>query len=326
MRLGLRVGVMLFAAVSVSLVSLTVRADDYPSHPIHLIVPFAAGGSSDSLARIIAPELSKRLGQPVVIENRAGAGGTIGTQSVAQSEPNGLTIGVVSPGSIVVAVTLMKKLPYDPLKDLKPVGLIADLPIVLVASSSLAANNVRELISLEKASPGSLSFASAGVGTTMHLSGELLNSMTGMKLLHVAYKGAGPAMNGMLVGEVPLGFLDLPAVAGQVSAGTLKILGVTGKRRTATAPEIPTLAETGVPGYDMSGWFGIVVPARTPDAIVVRLNAEFANVMSMPAVQDRLLKIGIQPMISSSKEFGDFIKAEIPKMADVIKSSGISAE
>ena len=197
----------------------SAQADsDYPKQPIRLISPFAPGGSSDTLARIIAPELSRRLAQQVIVENRPGAGGNIGVDAVAKARPDGYTIGLASPGPMVVNVTLMDSLPYDPLKDVVPISLIADLPIVMVAHPSVAANNVTELIALEKSKPGSLSFASAGVGTTMHLSGELLNMMTGMRLVHVAYKGAAPAMTDILGGQVQLGFVDLPAASAQGGA------------------------------------------------------------------------------------------------------------
>lgn len=326
MSLRKRIAGLACATILAGVISTAANASDYPTKTIKLVAPFAAGGSSDALARIVAPELSKRLGQPIVIENRAGAGGTIGIASVTQADPDGYTLGVASPGSIVVAVSMMKSLPYDPVKDLRPIGLIAELPIVMVMNSAIPATTIRDVIELEKKKPGSLSFASAGVGTTMHLSGELMNSMTGMKMVHVAYKGAGPAVTGILSGEVGLGFLDLPSVAGQVAAKTVKIIGVTSKRRTATAPDVPTLAETGVPGYETSGWFGIVAPARTSDAIVARINSELIKVMNMPEVRERLLKIGIEPTTSTPEEFENFIKAEIPKTAAVIKAAGIKAD
>lgn len=297
------------------------QATAYPTRPVRLIAPFPPGGSSDSLARIIAPELGRRLGQNVVVENRAGAGGNIGIEATARSAPDGYTIALASPGPIVVNVTLQPNLPYDPVKDLAPISLIADLPIVLVAHPSVAANSVRELIALERANPGQLSYASAGQGTTMHLSGELLNAMAGTKLVHIAYKGAGPAMTDIVGGQVQLGFLDLPSAAPHAKSGRIKILAIGNKKRTVTAPELPTIAEAGVPGYETSGWFGLVAPAGVPAPIIARLNAEIVEVMKNPDVRDRVLKIGIEPMSTSAAEFADFIRSEIPKWAKAIERS-----
>jgi tripartite-type tricarboxylate transporter receptor subunit TctC len=298
-------------------------ATDFPNRPIRLIAPFAVGGSTDVLARAIAPELSKRLGQQVIVENRAGAGGNIGIDAVAKAAPDGYTIGMASPGPIVVNVTLLSSLPYDPIKDLAPIAMVADLPIVLVASASLQANNVKELIALERASPGKLSFASAGNGTTMHLSGELFNVMAGTKLVHVPYRGTGAAITDILGGQIQLGFLDLPSVAGHAKGGRIKLLAVGNKKRAQTEPELATIAESGVAGYETSGWFGVVAPAGTPTAVIARLNTEIVNVMNIPSVRDYLLKQGIEPRTSTPEEFGTFIKSEIPKWAEVIRFAGV---
>jgi tripartite-type tricarboxylate transporter receptor subunit TctC len=295
---------------------------DYPTRPIRLIAPFATGGSTDVLARAIAPELSKRLGQQVIVENRTGAGGNIGIDAVAKAAPDGYTIGMASPGPIVVNVTLLGSLPYDPIKDLAPIAMVADLPIVLIANSSVQANNVKELIALERANPGKLSFASAGSGTTMHLSGELFNAMAGTKLVHVPYRGAGAAITDILGGQIQLGFLDLPSVAAHVKGGRIKLLAVGNNKRAQSAPDLPTIAESGVAGYETSGWFGVVAPARTPAAIIARLNTEIVNVMNIPSVRDYLLQQGIEPRASTPEQFGTFIKSEIPKWAEVIRFSG----
>ena len=318
------------AAVAATIASVLIApaagaANDYPDRPITLLAPFAAGGSTDVLARIIAPELEKRLGQDVVVENRTGAGGSIGIGALARSAPDGYTIALASPGPIVVNVTLLKSLPYDPIRDLAPIALIADLPIVLVAHPSVAANNVSELIALERLQPGSFPFASAGTGTTMHLSGELLNRMAGTKLVHVPYKGTGLALTDVLGGHVPLGFLDLPAVASQWKAGAIRVLAVGNKRRTVTAPEVPTIGES-VRGYETSGWFGVVAPAKTPPEIIARLNAEIVKIMKSPDVQNRILQVGIEPLSSTPEEFAEFIKAEIPKWAEVIKTADIEIQ
>jgi tripartite-type tricarboxylate transporter receptor subunit TctC len=294
---------------------------DWPSAPIRLISPFAPGGSSDQLARILAPELSQRLGQQVIVENRPGAGGNIGVDAVAKAPPNGSMFVLASPGPMVVNVTLMDSIPYDPVKDLRPVSLIADLPIVLAAHPSVQAKNVAELIALEKARPGSLSFASAGAGTTMHLSGELLNMMAGTKLVHVPYKGAAPAMTDLIGGQVQLAFVDLPTAGAHAKAGRVKILAIGNPRRTQTAPEIPTIGESGVPGYETGGWFGVLAPAGTPDPIIQKMHAVLVDTMKNPAVRERILAIGIEPMATTPDEFAQFIRAEIPKWARVIETS-----
>lgn len=299
---------------------------DYPNRPIRIIAPFAAGGSTDSLARIVAPELGKRLGQSVIVENRAGAGGNIGLDAIAKAEPDGYTIGIASPGPLVVNVTLMDSIPYNPITDFAPIAMIADLPIVLVVHSSVAANSVPALIAADKANPGKLFFASAGTGTTMHLSGELLNVMAGTKLQHVAYKGTGPAMIDMLAGQVQVGFLDLPSVGPHLASGKVKILAVGNRKRALSAPDIPTIAEAGVPGYETSGWFGVVAPAKVPAPIIKKLNEAFVAVMATPEVRTRLMQVGIEPTSSTPEQFGEFIRAEIPKWAKVIEVSGSKAK
>lgn len=308
-------------AACVLVASPAAAQADWPTAPIRLISPFAPGGSSDQLARILAPELSQRLGQQVLVDNRTGAGGNIGVDAVAKAKPDGHTLLLASPGPIVVNVTLMDSLPYDPVKDLRPVSLIADLPIVLAAHPSVAAKNVAELVALEKSKPGSLAFASAGTGTTMHLSGELLNLMAGTKLVHVPYKGAGPAMTDLLGGQVQLAFVDLPSAGQHARAGRVKILAIGNPRRTQTAPEIPTIGESGVPGYETGGWFGVMAPAGVSDAIVTRLHSVLADIMKQPTVRERILAIGIEPMSTTPQEFASFIRAEIPKWARVIEAS-----
>lgn len=298
----------------------------YPSRTIKLIAPFAPGGSTDALARIIAPEMAKKLGQSVVVENKAGAGGTIGTAEIARAEPDGYTIGLGAPGPLTVNVTLMDNLSYDPVRDFAPVALIANLPVVLVANSSVRANDVQSLIAADKADPGKLFFASAGVGTTMHLAGEMLNSMAGTRLQHVSYKGTGIAITDLIAGTVQLGFLDLPSAGPHIASGRLKLLAVGNRQRALSAPNVPTIAESGVPGYETTGWFGIIAPARTPPAIVKRLNEVISEVMNAPDVRARLMQVGIEPMTSTPEAFGQFIRDEIPKWARVIESSGAKSK
>lgn len=318
--------VNLLTSVLLVLIAAPAAADpDYPKRPIKLITPFAPGGSTDTLARVLAPELSKRLGQTVIVENKAGAGGNIGLDAVAKADPDGYVLGLASPGPLVVNVSLMDKLPYNPLTDFTPVALIADLPIVLVVHSSVPATSVQALIGADKSDPGKLFFASAGVGTTMHLSGELFNVMAGTKMKHVAYKGTAPAVTDMLAGQVQVGFLDLPSAGPHVATGKLKLLAVGNRKRALSAPNVPTIAEAGVPGYETSGWFGVVGPAKLPPAILQKVHQALTEAMATQEVRSRLLAAGIEPTSSTPEQFAEFIRSEIPKWAKVIEVSGSKA-
>ncbi|MEI6115718.1 MAG: tripartite tricarboxylate transporter substrate binding protein [Burkholderiales bacterium] len=297
----------------------------FPTRPLRLIAPFPAGGSSDGLARLIAPELSKKLGQPVIVENKPGAGGNIGLDAIAKAEPDGYTFGLASPGPTVVSITLMDSLPYDPIKDLTPIGLIADLPILLVINSAVPVSSVAELIAAEKSNPGRYFFASAGNGTTMHLSGELFNVMAGTKLQHVAYKGTAPAIADLLAGQIQVGFLDMSSVGTHLSGNRIKVLAVGSKKRISSLPNIPTVSEAGVPGYQLSGWFGIVAPARVPGPIVTKLNQALVEIVAMPHVQEKMIAIGLEPISSTPEQFGQFIKDEIPRWAKLLQISGVKA-
>ena len=296
---------------------------NFPTKPLRLIAPFPAGGSSDGLARLLAPELAKKLGQSVIIENKPGAGGNIGLDAVAKSEPDGYTIGLASPGPTVVNITLMDAIPYDPVKDLTPIALVADLPILLVVNSATPSRTVTELIAAEKLNPGKFFFASAGNGTTMHLSGELFNTMAGTKLQHVAYKGTAPAIADLLAGQVQVGFLDLSSVGGHIGGNKIRVLAVGSSRRISSLPDVATIAESGVPNYQLSGWFGIVSSAGVAPVIVQKLNQALVEIVAMPQVQERMKAIGLEPMSSTSEQFGQFIKDEIPRWAKLIEISGV---
>ncbi len=298
---------------------------NFPTRPLRLIAPFPAGGSSDGLARLIAPELAKKLGQPVFVENKPGAGGNIGLDAIAKAEPDGYTFGLASPGPTVVSITLMDSLPYDPVKDLTPIGLIADLPILLVINSAVPVSSVAELIAAEKSNPGRYFFASAGNGTTMHLSGELFNVMAGTKLQHVAYKGTAPAIADLLAGQIQVGFLDMSSVGSHLGGNRIKVLAVGSKKRISSLPNIPTVSEAGVPGYQLSGWFGIVAPARVPEPIVTKLNQALVEIVAMPHVQEKMIAIGLEPISSTPEQFGQFIKDEIPRWAKLLQISGVKA-
>jgi tripartite-type tricarboxylate transporter receptor subunit TctC len=299
---------------------------DWPTKPIRFIVSFPPGGSSDLVARAVAPSMSERLGQPVVIDNRPGAGGTIGVDLVAKAPPDGYTIGLGAAGALAANLSLFAKLPYDPLTDLAPVVELALIPFFLVAHPSVPAANLKDLLAVAKSRPGTLFVAHGGAGTAMHLSGELLKLMTNADLPLVAYKGSGPAAQDVLSGQVALAVLDITSSIEHVRAGKLKALGVTSEKRSRAAPEVPTFAEAGVTGYEATGWFGVVAPAGTPEPVVRRLNAEFRRSLDDPQLRERMIALGCEPAAGTPEEFGARIRSEIPKWADVVKRSGTKLE
>jgi tripartite-type tricarboxylate transporter receptor subunit TctC len=298
----------------------------YPNRPIRFIVTFPPGGSTDLVARAIAPRLSERLGQQILVDNRPGAGGSIGMDMVAKAAPDGYTIGLGAAGALAVNVSLYSRMPFDPVKDLTPVCMVAMIPFLLVAHPSVPANSLGELLTLAKAKPGQLSLGHGGNGTAMHLSGELLRLMAGVDFAQVPYKGSGPAATDVIAGQLPLAVVDVPSALAQVKAGRLKALGVTTAQRIFAAPEIPTLAESGVPGYESTGWFGVVAPAGTPPGIVARLNAEIVSALKDPVIRDRVLAAGAEPAPGTPEEFAALIKSEIPKWARVIKVAGVKVD
>lgn len=270
--------------------------EPYPSRPIQLVVPYTPGGNTDILGRLIAQKLGEAWGANVVVENRPGAGGTIGVNLVAKSKPDGYTMAIAAFGNILVAKSLYKNLPYDPVADLEPVILVATPPTVLTATASLPVDNVAELIAYGKAHPGMLNYGSSGKGTSNHLFGELFSSMAGVQMTHVPYKGSGPAMNDLVAGLTQLNFAPLPLVLPSIKAGTLKALAVTGSQRLPMLPDVPTVAESGLPGYEGLGWFGLMVPKGTPQPIVDKLNAEVNKILSAPDVRERLTAEGAVPI------------------------------
>jgi tripartite-type tricarboxylate transporter receptor subunit TctC len=298
----------------------------YPTKPIRLVVTFPPGGSTDITARALAVKMSERLEQPIVIDNRPGAGGNIGLDIVAKASPDGYTLGVGAAGALAVNVSLYPKMPFDPLRDFVPVGLVAMIPFVLVASPSIAAASLSEMLALAKAKPGSLSIGHGGNGTAMHLSAELLKQMSGIDVALVPYKGSGPASTDVVAEQIPLAIPDIPASIAFIKSGRLKALGVTSARRSAALPEVPTFAEAGVPGYESIGWFGIVAPAGTPAAVLNRLNTELQAALNDPETRRRIIASGAEPMPGSSSEFRAMIESEIVKWARVIKSSGARIE
>ena len=289
-----------------------------------MVVAFAPGGIADFAARSISSRLADALGVPVVVENKAGAGGIIGADLVAKSAPDGYTLLVTSISHTINA-SVAKNLPYDTQRDFAPVMLIADAPNILVLQPSVPAHSVAELIALAKAKPNELNYASSGVGTSTHLCGELFKAMTGVELQHVPYKGGGPAVADLLGGQVQLMFATLPTVLEHVRAGKLRALGVTTAQRFAGAPDIPTIAEAGLPGYDVSGWSGLFAPARTPREAIDRLATETAKILADPALKERFLAQGAQPAVKMPDEFTAFVDAEMRKWRKVAAASGMQA-
>ena len=290
------------------------------------MVPFAAGGATDVLARLVGERLTATLGQQVVVDNRPGAGGNIGSDVVARAEPDGYTILMGAVGTHAINPSLYPKMPYDPVKDFAPVTLVASVPNVLVVNPEVPANSVQELIDLAKAKPGELNFASSGNGTSIHLSGELFKAMTGTDIVHVPYKGSGPAVTDLLGGQVQMMFDNMPSSLPHVKAGKLRALGVTSAKRSPALPEVPTIAEAGVPGYDATSWFGILAPAGTPEPVVTRLQGAIVQALGEPEMRQRMADLGAEPVGDTPAEFGQFIAAEIAKWAKVVNDAGVKLE
>jgi tripartite-type tricarboxylate transporter receptor subunit TctC len=304
-----------------------VAAQGYPERVIRIVNPFPPGGSVDVMARILAQKLSDSLGQQVIVDNRAGAGGNTGAESVARSEPDGYTLLFTAPGPLVINQTLYTKgLPFDPAKDFAAIALFAVAPIVLMVHPGVPAQNVQELIQVARKEPGRISFASAGNGSTNHLSGEMLKSMAKINIVHVPYRGAGPAMNDLIGGHVQMFFDLLPASLPQINAGKVRPLGNAGAKRPTALPNLPTIAEQGLPGFDASSWVGLVAPAKTPAPVVAKLSDEVAKVLKAPEVIARIHELGSEPGHAFGRDFGAFMQAETGKWAEVIRTSGAKAD
>jgi len=297
----------------------------YPAKPIRLILPFPPGGSTDIVARLIGQKLTESWGQPVLIENRPGAGGNIAAETAARAAPDGYTLFQVNVANAIGA-TLYPKLSYDLITRFAPVIQLATTPYVLLAHPTVPAKNTAELLVLAKARPGQLNYASAGGGSATHLSGELLKSMAGVNIVHVPYKGTGPAVTALLSGEVDLYFATVPAALPLVETKKLRALGVTSARRSPLMRDVPAIAEAGLKGYETSTWHGILAPAATPADIVVKLNAEIARTLAQPAVRERLVGQGLDPVGGTPEQFGAYLKTEISKWAVVVKASGARPE
>jgi len=316
--------VLLCAALAAA--TAPAAAQQYPTRPIRLVLGFAPGGASDTMARVVAVRLSENLGQPVVIDNRAGAGGNIAAEIVSRSAPDGYTMLLGNNGMLAVNVSLYPKLGFDPVKDFAPVVLIASQPNILVVHPAVAAGSVKELVALAKSKPGQLNYASPGNGTTGHLAAELFKRMAGVEYTIIPFKGGGPAALAMLSGECQLTFATALSVQPHIKSGRLRALGVTTAKRSASFPELPTVAEAGVPGFDAITWHGIVVPAGTSKPVIARLNSEFNKLLQTANMRERLMVLGSDIIGGEPKQLTDYMRVEIPRWAKVIKESGARAE
>lgn len=317
---------VIVAFVAALLVAGAALAQNYPSRPVRIIVPWPPGQATDIAARVVAEKLQQQLGQPFVADNRPGAGGSIGTDAVVKSAPDGYTLLAASSGPISIMPNL-QKIPYDPLKDLTPVSLIALAPFALVTHPSFPANNAREFVALVRANPDKYTFSSSGTGATAHLVAELFNSMAGLKARHVPYKGSAPALADLMGGQIGYSLETVASVAGHVKAGRLKILGVTTGKRSAGLPDVPTLAEAAeVPGYDIGAWIGYAAPPGTPLEIRSRLAAEIAKAMQAPDLRDRYLALGMEPASNTPAEMDTFLRNEQARYGTIIRNANIKVE
>jgi len=315
----------LLALAALAAVPFFARAQAYPTKPLRLIAPYPPGGLNDFLARLLAPKLSEALGQQVLVENRTGAGGMIGTEAVAKAPADGYTVLVASGAEIAINQHLYAKVPYNAEQDFTPITLVAITPLVLVAHPGVPANTLQELVALAKAKPGTLGFASVGDGSSQHLTGEMLMAAAGIRLVHVPYKGAGQSLPDLLGGQIPLGIYGVSTIFPHVKGGKVKVLAVSTPKRSAAVPDWPTMAESGYPGFDTSLWVGLLVRSGTPKDIVDRLNAEAVRVLKQPGVVERMVAQGADTVGSTGAEFKAFIAAESAKYARIIKQLGIKA-
>lgn len=313
------------AFIGLVAVSQQGHADEYPSKSIRLVVPFAPGGGSDITARVVAQKLGEALGQPVVVDNRPGAGGNLGTDQVAKAPPDGYTLVLGVIGPISINVSLFSNLPYDPERDLAPITKAVSVTNILVVNPKLNVRTVAELIALAKSRPDTMNFASGGAGTAGHLAGELFKSMAGVKITHIPYKGSGPALNDLIGGQVDMFFDNMPAAWPHVQAGRLQALGVATAQRSSAAPQLPTIAESGLPGFQAENWYGFLAPAGTPKPIIERLNKEIVRILNTPDVKEKLASLGAEVVGNSPEQFAKEIRDEIPKWRKVIEASGAKA-
>jgi tripartite-type tricarboxylate transporter receptor subunit TctC len=315
----------LICIAAVVLSPAAASAQDFPSKPIRLIIPFPPGGPNDLIARVVGQKMSELLKQQVVIDNRGGAGGVTGTDAVAKAAPDGYTIAITSAGALAISIALQEKLPYDTLKHLKPVTLVASVPELLVAATNVPAGNLAELVALARAKPGSLNYASSGPGSMPHLAGELLKVAAKVDIVHVPYKGAAPAVNDLVGQQVQMAFFDLPVLLPQVQAGKLKAIVVGSKQRAPSLKDIPTTAEAGFPQVEADNWYGMVAPVATPQAVVARLHRATVEALKDPGVREKLSSQGLNLIGNSPDEFTAYIRSEIEKWGKVAKAAKLIA-
>jgi len=317
---------LLLAGLTAAVLALAPQfaaAGEYPEKPIRFIVPYAAGGTTDLLSRAIAQKLSEAFGQSVVADNRPGAGGNVGADIAAKSPPDGYTMLMAPVSPMAINVTLYgSKMGFNPEKDFAPVTLVAKVPLVVVVHPAVPANTLKELIALAKSRPGQLNYGSAGNGSSNHLVGEMLKTAAGIDMVHIPYRGGGPGMMALLAGQIDVLMGQVPTVTPTVKAGRLRALAVSGTQRSPALPDVPTMAEAGLPGFDATAWYCIVVPAGTPKPIIARLNAELVKILKSPDIRARLVSEGADVETSTPEELAEFIRAEIPKWAKAIKDSG----
>ena len=315
----------ILALLSIFLVG-HAAAQSWPAKPVRLIVPAPPGSAPDFLSRLLAPKLNDLWGQPIVIDNVLGAGGNIGTDRVAKAPADGYTLLFNTIGPIGVNISMYKDLPYDPQKDLAPITLVAKVPNVLAVHPSVPVRNVKELITYARANPGKLRYGSPGSGTSNHLSAELLKTMTGINMLHIPYKSSAQMTTDLLGGQVELIFHNAPVLLPHVKSGAIRGLGVTSANRQPSAPDLPTISEAGVPGFEVTAWFGFMAPAQTPQAVISKVHADVVKVLAMPDVRERMLPQAAEPIGNTPQEYGAFIAGEIAKWAKVVKESGAKVE
>jgi tripartite-type tricarboxylate transporter receptor subunit TctC len=298
----------------------------FPSKALTIVVPFSAGGTTDILARVVGQYMARDLGQPVIIDNRAGAGGNIGAQMVARAAPDGYTLLMGTVGTHAINQSLYKKLPFDPIKDFAPITRVALVPNLLVANPAQPFKTVKELIAYAKANPGKVSFASSGSGTSIHLSGEMFQQMAGVEMQHIPYKGSAPALTDLLGGQTAIMFDNMPSVISHVRAGKLRPIAVTTPNRSPAVPDVPTIAESGVPGYSATSWFGLLAPAGTPAPVMAKLHASILKALADPEVKKKLAEQGAEPHGEKPEQFAEFIRSETAKWGQTVKVSGATAD
>ncbi len=313
-------------AAALGLAPPFAAAQDFPTKPIRMITPYPPGGTTDILSRLLAPSLQASLGQPIVVEAKAGAGGNVGTDFVAKAPPDGYTLAMTASGPLAINVTLFKNLPYQPERDLTPIVHVASVPLVLVVHPSFPAKTAKAFVEHIRANPDKYSYASAGNGTPQHLSAELYKLITGSKINHVPYRGSGPAINDLLGGQVPISWESMIAVFPHVKGGGLRALAVTSTKRSPLLPDVPTMQESGVAGYESIAWYGLVGPANIPKPILARLNKEMVRALDQPETKKRLEDMGSTPVHGTPEQFGAWISAEIRKWGDVVKKSGATVD